>query len=1041
MKKLNIICLLIIVSGSIWSVNKNDIPLYKNVEIPVEDRVNDLLSKMTLEEKLIYIGGYNKFYIMAIPRMGIPVIKITDGPMGTRNDGASTAYPASILSASTWDTTLINKLGHALGIDARSRGAHILLGPGVNIYRAPMCGRNFEYFGEDPYLSARMAVEYIKGVQAEGVVATVKHFAANNQEWDRNNVSSDVDERTLAEIYLPAFKASVVEAGVGSVMCSYNLINGIWASENYHLLTEILKKDWKFDGFVMSDWGATHDGGKAALAGLDLEMPAGDYMNNTNLSPLISNGTISQSVIDDKVRRILRVLFRFGFFDRDQLDSSIPRDYAPNDQLALDLASKGIVLLKNQDSILPLDRNTVKSIAVIGQNANNYIAGSGSSYITPNHPVTILAGIKAIAGNDITVTYDPAIDDETGIYENSIFYTDNSLSVKGLTASYYANKTLSEPVVATRVDTTINFDWGKSSPGISGIGSDAFSVRWVGVLKVAESGDYTFFDRSDDGSRLWINNNRIINQWSNHSAATKQATVHLNKDVIYNIKLEYYESTGNAEVKMGCKIVEFNNSPAVLAAKNADVAIVCAGFDASTEGEGFDRPFQMPNNQGSLINAIVSVNPNTIVILNAGGNVATTNWINNVKGVIHGWYGGQEGGTAMAGILFGLTNPSGKLPVTFEKKWEDNPTYNNYYDPDGDKRVPYSEGLLVGYRYYDTKNVEPLFPFGFGLSYTTFDYSNLVITPTQTDKPNSVEVSFDVTNSGGMAGAEVAQLYISEQSPKVYRPNKELKGFVRVFLNPGETKNLTIKLDSASFSYFKLKKKAFGYDPGNFDILVGASSKDIRLRGSVTIDKQDETNPVIISLTPENNSNLLPGINTFSIKFSEPVYYNYNKEIFLKNYATDEVVEIIDMSTVTGKGTNTVCFKTNTELKDNVRYYIETGDSTFLDYSDNSCAGILGKDSWNFMISATGTEYHRDINKFIAYPNPANDKITMTNFPGHHNALTVELLNLTGRKIDAFVLPANQNWFEYNSSILSPGIYFVKIPSDSGILIKKIIKK
>lgn len=1021
--------------------NVAECQVYLDPKVSVEDRVNDLLSRLTDQEKLSYIGGINSFYIRPVSRLKIPQISMSDGPVGVRNWGNTTAYPAGILTAATWDTTLVNRLGHALGKDARSRGVHVLLGPGLNIYRAPMCGRNFEYFSEDPYLSSRMAVGYIKGVQAEKVVATAKHFAANNQEWDRNYVSSDIDERTFEEIYLPAFKASVMEAKVGAVMSSYNLINGTWASHNHHLLTEILKDDWKFDGFVMSDWGAVHNGPQAALAGLDLEMPSASYMNSTNLSAQIASGTIPQSLIDDKVRRILRVLFRFGFFDQEQTDASIAKDYAPNGEVALDLARSGIVLLKNQDAVLPLDTSVVKSIVVVGENGDAYVAGGGSSYTTPFHYTTLLEGIRAEVGEGYPLDFQPGLGDESSAYGNAVFYTDNTLTTQGLTGLYYANKTFSGTAV-TRIDQTVNFNWAAAAPGVTGIAVDNFSVRWTGVLKVPETGDYMFYLRSDDGSRLWIDNNQIITQWVDQAAVTKQATIHLEKDEVYNVKLEYYESAGDAEVRMGYKLLGFEDAPAVVAAKNADAAIVCVGFNSNLEGEGFDRKFELPAFQDSMINAIAKVNPRTIVVLNAGGNVATETWLKNANALLQAWYPGQEGGTAIAEILFGKTNPSGKLPASFEKKWEDNPTYNSYYDPDGDKRVSYSEGLFVGYRYYDSKNVDPLFPFGFGLSYTTFDYSNLVITPSETGNPNSVEVSFDVTNSGGVAGAEVAQLYIHEMAPKVERPEKELKGFSKVFLNPGETKSVTMKLDSASFSYFKIRKMAFGYDPGSFDILVGASSKDIRLTGSVTLSKNDETNPEIVDLTPETNTDQATKINTFSIKFSEPVYYNTDKEIVIRNFDTGSVFEKIKASAIEGKGSEVMSFSNSTQLKGNVKYYIEMPDSAFIDYSDNPCAGISGKDTWNFMVNTTGArELEQMSAALMIYPNPTDGKILLNGLPEQSRRVTVSVYDLAGRKADSFGVQAGQTFCEYDASALGRGVYFVHVPTDAGTLIKKLVKK
>lgn len=1015
--------------------------IYLDPKVPVEDRVNDLLPRMTSNEKLDYIGGYNSFYIRPIARLKIPEIKMSDGPVGARNDGKTTAYPAGILTASTWDTTLVSRLGHALGKDCRSRGTHILLAPGLNIYRAPMCGRNFEYFGEDPYLAARMAVGYIKGLQSERVVGTAKHYAANNQEWDRYSVSSDVDERTLQEIYMPAFKASVIEAKAGSVMCSYNLINGTWASENKHLLTEILKDQWKFDGLVMSDWGATHHGKEAALAGLDLEMPAGDYMNSKNLAPLIASGTIPQSVIDDKVARILRILFRFGFFDKPQKDSSIPADYAPNAQVALDLARGGIVLLKNQNSTLPLEKGAIKSIAVIGPNADAYVAGGGSSGTDPFHPVTILSGIKAIAGSDITITYDPGNGDDASAYKNSVFYTDNTLTKKGLNASYFPNKTLSGIAAKTQVDLHVNFSWGTNAPSVAGIPVDNFSVRWTGVIQVPVTGDYDFFVRSDDGSRLYVNNSLLVNQWNDQAATTKQATLHLTKDVIYPVKLEYYESAVDAEMKMGYTLIGSSESSAVLAAKNADVAVVCVGFNSSTEAEGFDRTFEMPNHQDSLINQISRVNPNTIVILNAGGNVATSNWIGNVPALLHAWYPGQEGGTAIGEILFGLVNPSGKLPVSFEKKWEDNPTFKSYYDPNKDKHVAYTEGLMVGYRYYDTKNVEPLFPFGYGLSYTNFVYSNLQITPDNTDNPNVVRVSFDLSNTGGVAGAEVAQLYIGQAASKVFRPIKELKGFSKVTLNPGETRNVSIKLDSASFSYFKEKKNAFGYDAGNYEIYVGGSSRDIQLQGSLALSVKDTTDPEVVLLSPANNSADAKASNTFSMTFTEPVYFNSDKQIHLKDYKTDKLIENISVTTLKGMGTKIITFKNNILLKNGVRYYIDMDQSTFMDYSDNSFAGILNKDEWNFMVNTTAVVNLKDQEASITvYPNPTTGMVMIENLPDQISNTELEIRDVTGRKVESYWLAAHQTQFDYNASGLKSGIYLIQISTPEGKLIRKLMK-
>ncbi len=803
---------------------------YKNKNAAVEDRVEDVLSKMTLEEKIDYIGGFNSFYIREIPRLNLPLIKMADGSIGVRNYGNTTAYPASILSSATWDINLVNSLGQALGKDARSRGVHILLAPGVNIHRAPMCARNFEYLGEDPYLSGRMATEYIKGVQSQKVVATVKHYAANNQEWDRHHVSSDIDERTLHEIYLPAFKAAVQEGKVGAVMNSYNLINGVHATQNNYLNNEILKKQYGFDGILMSDWRSTYNGVAAAKGGLDLEMPFGVHMCKDTLLPAIKSGILSEEMINEKVRRILRIIFRFGFFDNAQTDNSIPLDNPDNAKVALNLARNGIVLLKNQDHILPLAAEKVKTIAVIGPNADGFISGGGSAYTLPFHAVSTLQGIQTVLGANASVKYFIGVLNEGNIAPKSIFYTTPGSSTRGLIGTYYKNRNLTEPSAYTRTDQIIDFHWS-ADPDIPGFPTDSFSIRWTGVVRPEKTDSYEFIFAGDDGFKLWINNELIIDDWRDKSSTVKKGRITLKGGQEYSVKLEYYDNVGRANAALGWKPASISFDESLAAAKGADAVILCVGFNMVEEKEGGDRTFEMSNDQDSLINAIAKVNPNTIVIINAGGNVSMTKWINNVKGLLYAWYPGQEGGTAIAEILFGKVNPSGKLPVSFEKKWEDNPTYKSYYSDN--KKVTYSEGVFVGYRYYDSKKVEPLFPFGFGLSYTTFKYSNLVVTPI--DNAIKYTVSFDIQNTGAVEGSEIAQVYVHELESKVPRPFKELKGFSKISLKPGESKTVTITLPADAFAYYKTDVHAFVVDKGEFQILVGGSSKDIKLTKNVVV--------------------------------------------------------------------------------------------------------------------------------------------------------------------------------------------------------------
>lgn len=803
--------------------------VYKDPKAQVETRVEDLLSKMTPEEKIDYIGGYKGFYIRGIERLGLPEIKMTDGPVGTRNDGKTTAYPASILTAATWDTNLGFRLGEALGNDARERGVHILLAPGVNIYRAPMNGRNFEYLGEDPYLSGAMAVGYINGVQSKKVVATVKHYAANNQEWDRNNVSSDMDERTLQELYLPAFKAAVAKGKVGAVMDSYNLINGEHATQNSHLNNDILKGDWRFDGIVMSDWVATYDGVAAAKGGLDLEMPNGAFMNRETLLPALQNGTLDQQVIDDKVRRILRIIFRFGFYDTKYTMAEPLKPNPESEKVALDLARNGIVLLKNEGNVLPLSKS-VKTIAVVGPNSKGYIAGGGSSYTEPFHSTGLLDGIKAAAPG-VTVNFvDNSIPQMENYIASSPFFDGKGSKTHGLKAEYFKNKNLEGRPVATFTDKSMNHDW-PGVPDVMGIPEDNFSIRFTGVVRPDKTATYKFGVRGDDGFRLYIDEKLVIDMWADHAPTLKMADLPLEAGKEYNIRLEFYENSGGAVIAFAVynEVIDF--SAAEKAAASADVVILSAGFNMSSEGEGFDRTFELPPYQEDLIKAVTKANPNTIVVLYAGGNVAMQNWLPGTKGLLHAWYPGQEGGTAIAEILFGTVNPSGKLPASFEKRWEDNPTYDSYYDADNNKRVTYGEGLNVGYRFYDNSRTKPQFPFGYGLSYTAFEYSDLKVS----GKGTNVTVTYKIKNAGNYDGAEISQVYVHQLESPVYRPLKELKGFNKIFMKKGESKTITVTLDADAFSYFKSDKKAFGYDPGTFEIIVGASSEDIRLKGNVKV--------------------------------------------------------------------------------------------------------------------------------------------------------------------------------------------------------------
>jgi beta-glucosidase len=802
--------------------------LFFSREIRAEDsneiEVDKILTQMTLAEKLEYIGGIHSMSIRPIPRLNLPEIRMSDGPLGVRQDKPSARYPAGIALAATWDRPLAHQEGTAMGRDCRARGIHVLLAPGMNINRVPFGGRNFEYLsGEDPYLAAQMVVPFILGVQEEGVVATAKHFAANNQEYKRKDIDVIVGERALREIYLPAFEAAVRTAKAGAVMDAYNKVNGAYCTENEYLNDRILKQEWQFDGVLMSDWGATHSVLGPALHGLDLEMPSGYWMNSENLIPALERGELSVRQIDDKVRRILRLIVRFGFLRHSQRDDSIPEIDPESGRTALAVAREGIVLLKNEHEILPLNRTETKKIAVLGPDAHPGVpAGWGSSYVAPFYSVSVLDGLKNKVGPDGAVNYfDVGVGNSgTSQFEHE---ADSGKDESGLDAEYFDNLTLSGEPILRRVDQRINFDWAIENPNHSVLPS-RFTARWTGLIRPTASSVHIFRARADSGIRVFLDDELIIDDWADHAAHPDVMTRVLTANRTYKLRVEYKNSGGGGAVaQFGWASLQIPD-----ALKEYDAAIVCVGFDNGSEGEESDRSFELPDAQDDLIREIAAKNPRTIVVLNSGGNVDMHRWLDKIPALLHAWYPGQEGGNALADILFGDVNPSAKLPVTFEVRKQDNPAYDHYPSSDGSSTVRYAEGIYVGYRGYDHFGIVPLFPFGFGLSYTRFEYANLRIE--QKESADAVTVSFDLTNVGKRAGAEVAELYVLPEHPVVDRPPKELKGFEKVFLAPGETRHLVMNLDARSFAYFDSARSDWRTDPGTYEIGIGASSRDLRVR-------------------------------------------------------------------------------------------------------------------------------------------------------------------------------------------------------------------
>jgi len=690
-------------------------------------KINGLIKQMTLEEKVRMIHASSSFTSGGVARLGIPEMVTSDGPHGVRPEhgrgwsltnntlDSGTYLPTGVCLAATWNPTLGYAFGSVLGSEAKFRGKNMILGPGINIIRTPLNGRNFEYQSEDPFLVSRMAVGYIKGVQDQGISACVKHFAANNQEIKRRTIDVHMSERALREIYFPGFKAAVQEAGVYTVMGSYNKFRGQWASENYYLLTQVLRKEWGFKGIAISDWDAINSTPQPIWNGLDLEMGKDlrnrndpDYgkffMGDTVLS-LVRNGSIPEYLLDEKVRRILGVMFKIGMMDGKKRSTGEYNAKA-HQQTAEKIAEEGIVLLKNNNNILPLNRSAVRSIAVIGYNAEKKQSmGGGSSQVRAFYEVTPLAGIRALADKNTSVSYAPGYEVKRGAT---------------------ANAALIQEAV------------------------DAASKAEVAIIICGWTHGYVY--------GVWKDN----------------------------------------------------------------------AYDA----EDADKPdMQMPFGQDELVKAVLKVNPRTIVVLIGGGAIDMSQWVDNTPAIMQAWYPGMEGGTALARLIFGDANPSGKLPMTFPKKLEDHPAHKLGEYPGNRGYVYYYDDIYVGYRYFDTYKVEPQFAFGHGLSYTSFEYSNVKVKA----DGNGALVSFTVKNTGRLAGAEVAQVYVKQERSILPRPEKELKGFDKVFLQPAESKTITMKLDENAFSYYSDADNKWIKEKGMFQIMIGSSSRLIRLMAKINM--------------------------------------------------------------------------------------------------------------------------------------------------------------------------------------------------------------
>lgn len=805
----------------------------------VEKRVDSLLAQLTQDEKIRLLSGTeDEMHVPGIARLGIPELKFSDGPIGVRCWGKSTAYPCGAMLAASFNADLASALGTALGRDCRARAVHVLLGPGVDLYRQAQCGRNFEYFGEDPYLSAQLASAWVKAVQAQGVAVSVKHYAVNDQETQRDSINTIVDERRLHEICLPPFKAAVQDGNAWTVMAAYNKVNGYWCTANRYLLSDVLRDQWGFKGVLMSDWGAVHEAPGPLQAGTDLEMGKTTYYTKQNIDALIKEGKVSQAQIDEHVRRILRMSVAMGFLDSTQLDGSIPLNDPQSAQTALRVAREGLVLLKNRDGLLPLDRTKTHKLVVIGPNACPAVTGGGgSSLCEPFASVSILDAVKNAAAPDAQVAFVPTwigIGNENvdkNSFNNKGFF--EPLAAGGARAAhgeYFENGDLQGAPKVVRDDASINYLWDKWHPDDQ-IKSAAYSVRWTGKIKAPQTDDYTFIF-SSDGARVKLDGKTIFDNWAAGKSATEARQIHMKADEVHDVIVEYHHLSGSAAMQFTfAKWKDTFTKEEESQIASADAVIACMGYNQFLESEGFDRTYQLPPGQGELLDRVAKLNPRTVVVLNAGGNTDMSGWIDRVGALIHAWYPGQNGNTAVVEAVFGDINPSGRLPDTFEKRWQDSPAYGSYPgDPQNGGTIKYNEGIFVGYRWFDKKNIAPRFPFGYGLSYTTFAMDNLKVSP----GGQKMAVSVDVQNTGNRQGAAVVQLYVRPLSSPVERPVQELKGFARIELNAGEKRTVVLPLDRSSFALWDSARHDWDAPDGPYEIAIGSSSRDIACKQQIT---------------------------------------------------------------------------------------------------------------------------------------------------------------------------------------------------------------
>jgi beta-glucosidase len=816
---------------------------------PLESRVEDLLGRMTLDEKVALMAGSAAFTLHGIARLGVPAIRVTDGPTGVRSQEGETAtvFPVGVAMAATWNADLTREVAAAIAREALALNNRVVLAPTINIVRTPLWGRAFETYSEDPFLAGVLGGAYVEGLQGEGVGASLKHYAVNNQEVRRMSVSAELDERTLREIYLAGFEIAVKTANPWTVMASYNRVGGAFATEHDHLLNDILKGEWGWDGVVVSDWGAVHATAAAANGGTDLEMPGPARWFGEALLAAARDGAVRDYRIDDAARRMIRLILRTGALDGRPAPAGELRTERHR-AIAARAAEEATVLLKNDGDLLPLDPAALRTLAVVGPNAAaTRIQGGGSSQVRAGASRSLLQAIGDLAGQTTRVLHADGGDNEPvpPAARAEMFSPDPERAAAGLTCEYFADAEFSDPPYRARVERAVGkLVSAQLSPGMN---ERLAALRWSGWFWPQRSGRHEFALRAPGAGRLRLDGEDLIRPDTPGVADSMDirgtrvvrriGAIELVAGRGYPIAIEYVRPPNLAEVVweqvfVGVRAPRGSIEEAAALAAGADAAVVVIGAASTSEGEGYDRDsLDLPGDQNALVEAVLAANPRTVVVLTNGAPYALP-WIDHAPAVLEGWLGGEAGPDALARILFGAAEPSGRLPVTFPRRLEDTPAFPYY--PGGETAV-YDEGLFVGYRHFDRAAAAPLYPFGHGLTYTTFEYADLAA-PEEVRAGDPVEVVFSLTNTGLRPGKETAQLYVRPRGPSVERPVKELKGFAKVALAPGERREVRLTLGARAFSFYDPARHAWIAEPGAYDLLIGASAADIELQATVRLE-------------------------------------------------------------------------------------------------------------------------------------------------------------------------------------------------------------